>query len=253
MEFPGKSQLDEFRKYSVPIFRSNRGRPQIVGTGFFLQAGDSSVLVSARHVLWELKSENYFIYITAKIAMPLTGSVSCFSKTSAGVDIDIGILSPHKDITADPRCSFKVVSSSCTRPNLLPRTDYTYALFGFPESRSKVDPLRRAVNSKLYSYSSQSQPKETYASLGLEFDSHICMKYDPKDGYDAHTGKHQNLPKPQGFSGAPIWVIGQTRNSPELEEPCVVGVATKHLKEGRSIYGADIRYAEQLYAETLLA
>jgi len=64
---------------------------------------------------------------------------------------------------------------------------------------------------------------------------------DLKRSFDLQ-GNARNLPKPQGMSGSPIWVLFDERGGDERVFP-LVAIGTRYLRRERVLIGTDVRVA----------
>ena len=62
-------------KFVIPLYRTKRNRPELIGSGFFVQARGQTFLVSAAHVLDEVEKQNVFFYITTDQVRNLSGQL----------------------------------------------------------------------------------------------------------------------------------------------------------------------------------
>lgn len=88
--------LDEATKiltrFVVPLYLEVRGRPSHFGTGFFVRAGSSNLLVSAAHVLEHAKS--LFYYVEPKVTAKLSGErlLSRWNGDRERDPVEVGVL-----------------------------------------------------------------------------------------------------------------------------------------------------------------
>ena len=54
--------------------------------------------------------------------------------------------------------------------------------------------------------------------------------------------KHKNIPKPQGMSGAPIFVLYDDEPKDELQFFPLVAVGTRYKKPEKALVGTDIEF-----------
>ena len=89
----------------------------------------------------------------------------------------------------------------------------------------------------MYRSHSASTPQDV--ELGLNDTDHKAVPLDLKRGFDS-SGNHRYLPKAQGMSGSPIWVVDE--DEPDFENRVFpfVGVGTQYHPKRKILSGTDI-------------
>ena len=233
----------------IPLFLdSPSGRPQRCGSGFLVSAGSTSYLVSAAHVFDPLKDGHEpFFYIGPKTKRKLSGSAR-ITRVPYGQDrqndhLDIGVLKlqgpglpPYPDVEKYP------LPIRALRPGALPREGKQYLLVGFPGSQTRLDPAKREVTTKLYSYRNISHPASKYPSIGVDPQSHVAIVFDRKRSVGA-DGNTRIFPDPAEMSGSPVWLLYDGNGSNDRTQTPVVAVAIEHRKDQHAIVATDIGLA----------
>lgn len=229
-------------KLVVPIYEiDRRGRPSLHGSGFFVRLNDHHFLVSAAHVLESLKRTELFYYAESRILRKLSGRL--FTNPWKGNrdddPIDVGVLHlsgprlpPYPEVEKYP------MDISYLRPGYR-RAGRMHAIVGFPASKSSVNPAARAVQVSAFLYRSSSIPEDEYARHGYNTREHVCMHLDLKGAVD-EGGKHRHFPKPQGMSGAPMFVLYDEDGADDARIFPVVAVGTKYRKTAKLLVGTDV-------------
>jgi hypothetical protein len=151
------------------------------------------------------------------------------------VKLDGGAAPPYPDVNKF------AMDLSYLRSGYLPRTGKSYALIGFPATKSRTDPNAGTVEVKPHAFRLAPIDENEYARLGVSPDTHVVLELDLKRGFDP-LGKHQQFPKPQGMSGAPIIVLYEHDGEGDSRVFPVVGVATTYRKRDRVLIGTDIGF-----------
>lgn len=248
---------DLLSHHIVPLFAIRRGsKPQLVGSSFLVSSGTSSYLVSAAHVFDELKAgHELFFYIEPKTIRKLSGNLR-LTKMPYGKDrksdrLDVGVLRlegpglpPYPKVEKYPLAIYALV------PNALPREGKQYLLIGFPESKSRANPIAREVASEICSFRNVSAPSQKYADLGVSMQNHVVLSFDRKHtvGPDSHI---RTYPEPSGISGSPVWLLYDENGSNDPGQTPVVGVAIEHYKNHHAIVATDINVALRLINEAV--
>jgi len=242
-------------RHILPLFAEvSGGRPKLVGSGFLVSSGTASYLVSAAHVFDELKNgQELFFYIERRMKRNLSGNLR-LTKTPRGKDrkydrLDVGVLKlegpalpPYPIVQKYP------LPIGAFMPNALPREGKQYLLVGFPESRSRVNPVTRDLTSEPCSFRNISAPVSAYSELSVTPQSHIVLSFDVKRTVTPNK-EVRAFPKPSGMSGSPIWLLYDESGPNDPAQTPVVGIAIEHHKTKRTIVATDIDVARKLINE----
>lgn len=242
-------------RHVVPLFIEGQGKTHLCGSGFLVSAGASSFLISAAHVFDELRDHNGFFYIEPKTKRSLSGQLR-LTKAPDGKNrnqdtLDVGVLklkSPgFPPYPAVNKCPLSIGS---LLPNALPREHKTYLLVGFPESQSRVNPVQKEIESKVYAFRNISHPTKKYAGFGIKPENHIAIVFDIKRSVGSDNYRRQ-FPDPRGMSGSPVWLLYDEQElhdqkSDDSQKMFVVGIAIEHRKEHRAIVATDIGVALEM-------
>jgi hypothetical protein len=232
-------------KFCVPLYQYGRNRrPHLNGTGFFVRSGAHNFLVSAAHVLDTAKTDGLFFYIDTGTVRHLSGKLlRTKGEGNRSMDlIDVGVLHLSGDsVPPYPNADKFPMDFSYLCPRYRPRTGKDYIFIGFPASKSKVSGARREVAVTPYGFRNEPIEEGMYSSHGLNPEMHIALKLDVRKGFGP-GGTKQHFPDPGGMSGSPIVVLYDYHGQNDDRIFPVVGVATRHRKASRLVFGADIAY-----------
>lgn len=230
----------------VPLFLDRpSSRPQRCGSGFLVSAGATPFLVSAAHVFDLVKDghEPYF-YIGPRTKRKLTGR-GRITRVPGGQSrrndhLDVGVLRlegpslpPYPDVAKYP------LPIGALKPSALPREGKQYLLVGFPGTQTNVNPTKREVTTKLYSYRNISYPASTYPSIGIDPKDHVAIIFDREHSVGA-DGNARMFPDPTEMSGSPVWLFYDENGPNDRTQTSVVAVAIEHRKDRRAIVATDI-------------
>jgi len=241
----------------LPLFVEVRGgKPKLIGSSFLISSGISSYLVSAAHVFDEMKGgQEIFFYIGPRTKQKLSGSLR-LTKTGKGENIDsdrldVGVLKfEGSGLPFYPNLKKLPLSIGALMPNALPREGKQYLVVGFPESKSRANPVAREVVSMAYCFRNFSIPAGKYADLGFDPQSHLVLGFDRKRTIGPN-GQIRAFPAPLGMSGSPVWLLHDADGPNDPAQTPVVGVAIEHDKAHHVMVVTDISIALQLINETL--
>lgn len=235
----------------LPLFQYENGKPKLVGTGFLVSTDLDDYLISAAHVFDELaKGNELFFYIKANTTAKLLGKLLRTelppSKNRNDDKLDIGVLKLDKLIRPPYREILKYsLPINTLIPNALPRDEKQYLIIGFPETKSRINPIVRELKSKLSIFRNISAPSSKYQELGLETSNHIVINFEIKRTISPNKAI-QTFPKPNGMSGAPVWLLYDNNNHNDPEQTPIVGVLIEHHPYKKVLIATDINIALNL-------
>jgi hypothetical protein len=241
----------------LPLFASvHSGKPKLIGSGFLVSSRANSYLVSAAHVFDELNTgHELFFYVEPHTKRKLSGSLR-LTKVPEGNNrkldrLDVGVLKLEgPGLPPYPKVEKYSLAFDALKPNMLPRDGKQYLLIGFPESKSRANPIAREVASEIYGFRSASAALQKYADLGVSTQSHVVLSFDRKRtvGPDSLI---RTFPEPSGMSGSPVWLLSDETGSNDRVQTPVVGVAIEHHKNHHAIVATDIDVALKLINEAV--
>lgn len=155
----------------------------------------------------------------------LTGSywATCEAKDAENDTLDVAV-TYLKDIPLPNRMGEVTVDSLSITQFALKRARTNLCVFptGFPISKSGLNKYTRAVEWPMYMGLARAKPLELYSRYGRDPNKHIICSYDDKISFN-EKWQRDNLPKPQGISGGPMWVVDKNQITGEFT-PRVIGV-----------------------------
>jgi len=251
-----KQLSDVLLRHIIPIFAEAPCRkPKLIGSSFLVSSGKDSYLVSAAHVFDELQNDHeLFFYVEPKTKRKLSGNLR-LTKIPEGKNrkedrIDVGVLKLEgPGLPPYPKVEKYALPINALMAEALPRERKEYLLVGFPESRSRVNPIARDLASKPYSFRGISIPLQKYAELGINPQSHIVLSFDRKHTV-GHDGQICTFPEPSGISGSPVWLLYDEHGPNDPNQTPIVGIAIEHSKTSHTIVATDITIALRLINET---
>lgn len=223
------SSFDVLLKVAVPLYADDgHGIPQSIGTGFFIRRSDQSVLlVSAGHVLDELKTRRLYYYVGPREQRFVTGRLTT-NKWSGSRDNDLldlaavrlegSSLPPYPAVDKFQldvgTLQFATTQSPTAR----------YGAIGFPASKTRVRHSPAELRAAPYALLAQLAPKHEYAAKSLQPESHLYLVFNRKKSFDL-SGQGRSFPKPHGLSGAPVFELFDEEKSHQGGFP-IAGVVT---------------------------
>lgn len=229
-------------RFVVPLYRNDRrGRPAQIGSGFFVRVKNRYLLVSAAHVMRELPETELYYYIEPNRIRKVTGRRILGRVPEGHTDLlDVaGVLLSDDSLPPYQAVDKFAVDMSYLRPRYLPRTGKEYVMVGFPASYSKVNPIAGTVAANVHAYHTGVATEQIYSQLGLSTETHLVLPLDLKVGFDL-SGRHRNIPKPQGMSGSPVWVLYEDEEAEDSRTFPLVAIGTTYKKKLKALVATDI-------------
>lgn len=229
--------IEQISRFVVPIYVDGGSRPELLGSGFFVQTAKHLALVSAAHVLNQASVSNpIFACRTSNDVVQITGE----RHLTDPAGLDLGFI-----LVNGVSLPWPEVDRYACRPEYLmgrrvPRGNRHYVIAGYPETKSRVQPRKKSIYASLHAYHSQSIPDSEYSDYKLSPESHLALPLDLGVGFDA-DGKQVNFPKPNGMSGSPIWELldYESHSSQERVFP-LVAIGTDYRRSSKVLHGSDV-------------
>lgn len=247
-----KKKSNILARHILPLStETDRGKPKLVGSSLLITSGTSSYLVSAAHVFDELKAgHQLFFYIEPHTKRKLSGEPRLTKlpdgENRNGDRLDVGVLKLEGPaLPPYPMVEKYPLVIGALMPNALPREGKQYLLVGFPESKSRTNPVARELTSKPYSLRSISVPTTEYAELGVSPQSHIVLSFDRKRTVGPDN-QIREFPEPSGTSGSPVWLLYDENGPNDPDQTPIVGIAIEHHKKHHAIVATDIDFVLRL-------
>lgn len=236
--------LELLVKFSVPLYYTDDyGRPTQFGTGFFVRGRSAHYLATAAHVLDTAHEREVFYYVAPNKIRKLTGKTTRSGKSPSHRDndlVDIGVVRLTGDnLPPYPDVSKFAMEPDYLRPRYLPRAGRSYAVLGFPATKSKVSRIDGTVLVTPHAYRCESVPDQDYGKHGFSPENHVLLQLDLKVGFGPN-GERQHFPKPQGMSGSPIVILYSGGPADDARVFPVVAVGIEYRARQRLLVGTDI-------------
>ncbi|SMY34334.1 hypothetical protein [Photobacterium andalusiense] len=237
---------EKIDKYAIPIFIVDQSkRPEIVGTGFFINYIDCIYFVTASHVIDELNDAGSLLKIALGggiFSLELIGLKRTISTEKGIADnhFDIAVLPISKDHGLYSRClqqAIPIYSSMLDKK--FPTVDMQI-LQGYPVSKNKTTSrFNRVTNdysSALWTYSFMFDDCCDFESLGKSPDYHYAVKWLGKVN-------GQKIPNPRGCSGGPYWFVPDIEN---VDNQILAGVFIEYWSKHSVAFVTKIEHVVKL-------
>jgi hypothetical protein len=234
-------------RHVVPIFTKHNKRTVLQGTGVFVSSGPDRYLISAAHTLDPLKhGEDLFFFNSETTMRGLLGEPWKLTMPPDGRrladQVDIGVVK----LVGQPRPPFTDVERyplpiARLLPGNVPREGRVYLLTGFPETKSRLRPAEKLVESTVCGVLTRSVPRVSYDRLGLSDETNIVLEFEERD-MPSVLGEPRGL-KPEGMSGSPVWQLLTDGVENDPDGLRLVGIAIEHRKQDHCVVASDIGFA----------
>jgi hypothetical protein len=136
------SELEDFAQvHSCPIYDISESKGDLIGSGFLLKLDSQLVLITAAHVLENIRSSDLYLPGHGTI-VPLEGQLHTTLRYETGGRPNYGL--DFAWVVLSPRCAESVSAQPLTAedldPNDIPRIQVHYGFAGFPASQNKPRP-----------------------------------------------------------------------------------------------------------------
>ncbi len=239
-----REALELLVNFSVPLYHTDDyGRPTQFGTGFFVRGRDAHYLVTAAHVLDTGHEREVFYYVTPDRVRKLTGETTRSGRSPsarANDVVDIGVLRLTGDHQPPyPEVSKFAMEPDYLRPRYLPRAGRSYAVIGFPATKSKVSRTDRTARVAPHAFRCEPVGDADYAKHGFSPEDHLLLQLNLKVGF-GEDGRRTSFPKPQGMSGSPIIILYSEGPTDDVRVFPVVAVGIEYRPKQRLLVGTDV-------------
>ncbi|HZV86658.1 MAG TPA: hypothetical protein VFF95_03860 [Candidatus Binatus sp.] len=238
-------QLEDFaQEHSCPIYDISESRGDLTGSGFFLKLDGQLILVTAAHVLENIRSGSLYLpgqgtFVPLEGHLRTTLQYDTDGRPRYGLDIAWVVLSSKcaESVSAQP------LGAEDLDPNDIPRVQVHYGFAGFPASQNKPRPnpatqLRpgfvstekgcRTFLPKSVFCAGLPANDSVYAALNLRKECHFAMTFDRRHMI-ARDLKEQTAPDPHGMSGGPVWRLGGYQEIERgLLQPRIIALAVEY-------------------------
>lgn len=214
------SALELLEKAVIPLFEDFKGKPAVVGTGLLVRYRSHVFLLSAAHVLLQLRHKNIYYFSESGAIKHITGKITTNSYIGdrRKDNVDIGVVRLENDPLIYPSVNKYAINSSIFRFGEIASPTARYALIGYPASKLKVLMHPVQILIEPYAYLAHSAPTHEYSNHGISTASHLYLVFDRRHSCDL-AGNSRAFPKPHGISGSPVFILYDFNESSEDKHP----------------------------------
>lgn len=233
---------EKVRSRAIPLYGVDLShRPEGFGSAVILRVGDRYFIVTAGHVMHDLKDSAIYVATTGGlIELTDRGYTSVVPAEKAEEYL--------KDIAVAPISASLVNAMTYTRPIDLSELDVrdtpsrgvAYTFTGCPASKNKPRPKHK-VRPERQAYSVIPALAARYEALGLSPTAHFAGNFaldKQTDGSTIFKG-----PEPKGMSGGGLWRLGSAVELRKETPPRLIGIGIQHRKTQRLLIGIRIGFA----------
>lgn len=206
-------------QFVVPLYTNdNRGWPELLGSGFFVNSGGNNFLVSAAHVLDTCREASVYYYCSKSEVRSLSGRFMLTPRIGGRdndpIDIGIVLLDSQHTLPCFHGQKNALPSSYLSVPEPSAEKESQFLALGFPATRSIVNTNSLTVETKPQAFLSSPSPKNTTTALD---DEHLVLVFDRKRSVDSF-GHHKVFPDPHGMSGSPVFLMYSPQDSQDKKQ-----------------------------------
>lgn len=224
--------------YTYPVFvTTGNDKPDLIASSVAIQRGGKTYLVTASHVLGEVKKANIPFYIGLEGQFVAIEGEFTRSADSKGDNFDIAFIELKGAFLSEHRIQY-VSEEKILHERIF--DNYHLALIhGYPCTKNKQFKALlggTTFKSSALSYSGKVEKGfSRWSFFNKQDDIHICMKYET--GKDV-TGAIVTPPKPQGISGGGFWIMPNSFTPSELY---LGGIAIEYYKAAGFVFSTKIQ------------
>ncbi|MBB1437532.1 hypothetical protein H5202_02370 [Shewanella sp. SG41-4] len=232
--------------YVVPIFCLDKfNRPEMEGTGFFLEYNLGIYFITASHVIDAIQSaKSHFIIAihTEMFQLSLAGSKRTVNSESEVADsqFDLAAIQINPENDNYEQCQKLAIPTNKTTLNKSFLNVDMQILQGFPSSKNKtakcLNNQTKHFSGALWTYSFNFFQNCNFSKFNKEAGSHYPIHWSKKI-------KGQKTLHPRGCSGGPYWFIP---NKNKINEYYLAGVFIEYYEKDEIAFVTRIEHAIEL-------
>ena len=231
---------DYAQKLTCPIYGISEYKGGLQGSGFLLEVGEKTLLVSAAHVL-DTNSEFILHGPGEGVVVPVEGQhyTTCEYDKNGQPDYKLDIAFIVLRPASAASIAGQVLTPSDLDVNDLPAERTLYGFTGFPASKNKPRPGRKFRPSSVI-YTALPAPDEVYGQLKFHRRTHFAVNFG-REQMVTRDLQVTTAPDPRGISGGPVWRLGAFSDiETGIAKPIVVAVAIEVSPKHKTIVGIRI-------------
>ena len=245
----------KINNHTIPIFRSINGELKAHGTGVLILYEDKHFLISAAHVL-EDKFINEIVIQTSDNSLRELGPhqkviTSLHETTNRDDDkIDVGvIIFLDSETLNDLKDNYDFLNYQKTVPNHIPnKDDFNYIILGYPEVKTKVDPLNKEIESQIFIFFTKISEFIFFEKYGCNKEDHIFIDFPKKLEKLNEENKIEKIYRPEGISGCGLWYLSQdTSTGLKKIDYSLIGIMIEYrIKYARVMIGVKFKFIDDI-------
>lgn len=216
-----------------PIFCDREGeRIYQVGSGVLIEFRGYEFLLTAAHVIDELKDSSLLVPHSKSEIKPIEGSYSYIKASGRRDDdfLDYGYFKLDKSFLAGLKEHFYFVKEHELGVERFYADKELFSFVGYPYRKSNVSGEQASTDS--FAYGTYHAKQLEYEQLGFPIDASIVTKFNRKKSFNP-SAKRIELPVlPHGISGGGIFIWPQDMTDLPPKNRKLVGVSHTWKKEG---------------------
>ena len=246
-----KNLITNLTTCAIPIFADDgNGHPSddFRGSGFIVRDRDRYFLVSAKHVLEEMRNNR-------KLFMPMTrytfdpSRLICASGCASG-DVDVAVYDLGSRWPLPRSLDKAALPLELLSPSALPQDErlydpvdqkWVYLISGFPAADDQIDRVAKTMTSTAYLIGGVDLGEQIYSKLPhLDRDIHLAFMHIDKTEFN-------KIPELKAMSGSPVWLALEDGEDLRNSKPfSVIGVFIEYWDEHKAAIAVHIKEVVKL-------
>ncbi|MFT3881796.1 MAG: hypothetical protein QM703_19320 [Gemmatales bacterium] len=225
---------------ACPIYmKDERGHVILVGTGIPVDYGEHGMLITATHVLEDLRGKSIIVG-GAKVLHSFPLVCSGFSSRGEGtIDVDVAAVAIPPEVVIE-MMGFYHFTTATELGNVDGQDKYTlYAFVGCPHSRNKSKPFSEKRIQPYFFTTNTFCNLDGVKTAGKSEVTHFAMRFSlVKTMGRGH--QYVQAAQPDGISGCGVWKVRFDPNTGAPAEPKLVGVGIEHVTKSNAFVATHI-------------
>ncbi|TIK68272.1 hypothetical protein E4416_00630 [Stenotrophomonas maltophilia] len=233
------------REYAIPIYGTDQGRPDHIGTSFLIEHGKGVYFLTAAHVLDHLTETPLFAGAGGNFIPVLGSFFNSLAPNGNRAEDRFDFAWCRIDESNSRLLEFcKVIPAKSISKNRIDHDKRVYLAVGYPNSKNKVPwQGHKIVPQRATYYSTFKEHKTLFDKLGISHETHLSIAYDRKaldEDYNI-----VNAINPKGISGGPFFDLGRIVSKDDLGrqtalDPLLSGLVIEYHKAHKAMLAVKI-------------
>ena len=211
-----------------------------LGTGVFLYFRGLYFILTAGHVIDEIKRGALLVPVKGNEIQQIDGSYSYFKPEQCRSSdmMDVGYFKLEFDFAEQLKSLFTPIEEH----EIHYASEYSslalFSVSGYPHRKSKIKDGKEST--EMFSYGSYHAKADDYKTLGCTEKYHVVSKFDRKKSINPFTKEKQISPLPHGISGGGIFIWPETLEEVPPKNRKLTAIGHTYKEKGGYFIGTNI-------------